>query len=162
MHKSRFWRLIGIVLTALLLASCGGGEEEEAKPAARGEGCPKESGVQATFLPAGFERELKDGPAPDKPALKKGVAFHYAGGTGKYIEIIRGGGRTKFKKATRFTTLGDTVRMNKLAGDGYGAKVRFGLGACSRYQFEGFGVSEEDFKKVIDGLKRVPSKPRGE
>jgi hypothetical protein len=155
---SRVSRLAVVLLAAVLVASCGGdGEPAERRNQGRGEkgsACPDKLPIAATKLPSGFSDDAVKGPAAGNKELENIRIWHYNGPEAKYVEVFRGGERHKFRRGTAVRALETIARIGKIDG-GYGAKIRLGRGRCSRYVYEGRGVSEGDIKAIVGGLRRA-------
>jgi hypothetical protein len=144
----------------VLAAACGGGggegktPEPAADPAAASRPCKNEIPFDAAYLPPGFSKRLESGPGAGKPSIKNVAAFHYSGGSGKWVDIFRGGFRNKLTPPLRpIKVIGRFGRIAKIPGNGYGIRFRFGTPRCSLYQVEVFGVSSAEAVKVGHGLR---------
>ena len=146
-----------VVVAALLVASCGGdGNGGARRNPGRGDkesACPDKLPIAATRLPTGFSDDAVKGPAAGNGELENVRIWHYTGPEAKFIEVFRGGQRHKFTKGNPMRSLETIARVGKIDG-GYAAKIRLGRGRCSRYVYEGRGISEGDIKAVMTGLKR--------
>lgn len=153
-------RLIGVLLAgALVLSACGGDAPEVPR---REAACKDSVTIRATFLPPGFSPALQKGPVPGKDEVEGAVTYHWRGQTeDAYIELFRKGQRNRFKKGKKIEMLGQFGRYAQVEG-GYAAKVKLARGECTRYQLEGFGIPETEFKKVIAGLRRGATTPTAE
>jgi hypothetical protein len=154
---SRLSRLVVALIAALLVASCGGdGEGGGKRNPGRGDkesACPDKLPIAATKLPSGFSDNAVKGPAAGNREIENVRIWHYNGPEAKFIEVFRGGQRHKFTKGTPMRALETIARVGKIDG-GYAAKIRLGRGRCSRYVYEGRGVSEGELKNIVTGLKR--------
>jgi hypothetical protein len=157
--RNRVFRLAVVLITLALAASCGSSGEQPRRNEGRGdkgEACPDNLPIQATKLPAGFTTNVVDGPAQGAKEIENVRIWHYNGPEAKVIEVFRGGQRTKFTKGTPVRALETIARIKKI-NNGTAAKLRLGRGRCSRYVYEGRGLSEADMKTIVAGLKRSGS-----
>lgn len=157
--RSGLFRLVVVLIAVALTAACGSRGEQTRRNEGRGEkgeACPNNLPIKATKLPTGFTSNVVDGPAQGSPEIDNVRIWHYNGPEAKVIEVFRGGQRHKFTKGTPVRALETIARIKKIDG-GTGAKLRLGRGRCSRYVYEGRGLSEADMKTVMAGLKRSGS-----
>lgn len=154
---SRLSRLAVVLVAVLVAAACGGngGSDARRNPGRgeKGEACPDKLPISATRLPTGFSDDPVKGPAAGNRELENVRIWHYNGPEAKFIEVFRGGERHKFTRGTAMRALETIARVGKIDG-GYGAKIRLGRGRCSRYVYEGRGISEGDMKAIVNGLRR--------
>jgi hypothetical protein len=157
--RNRLFRLAVVLIAVVLAAACGSSGEQPRRNEGRGEkgeACPDNLPIKATKLPTGFTSNVVDGPAQGNKEIENVRIWHYNGPEAKVIEVFRGGQRTKFTKGTPVRALETIARIKKIDG-GTGAKLRLGRGRCSRYVYEGRGLSEADMKAIMTGLKRSGS-----
>lgn len=150
---------LAVVLIALTFAAAcgggdGGGDGRERPGAGDPKGlCPDKLPLAVGRLPDGFSSNVVKGPAQGNDELKDVQIWHYSGPEAKFIEVFRGGERHKFTKGNPTRALGTIVRIGKIDG-GYGAKFRIGRGRCSRYVYEGRGLTEAQMKSLVGSLRR--------
>jgi hypothetical protein len=147
------------VMSLAVATGCGGSGERPQRNEGRGEkgdACPDNLPIQATKLPTGFSSDAVDGPAQGAKEIENVRIWHYNGPESKVIEVFRGGQRHKFTKGTPVRALETIARIGKIDG-GVAAKLRLGRGRCSRYVYEGRGLSEANMKTVVAGLRRSGS-----
>jgi hypothetical protein len=150
----RLFRLAVVALALVLVASCGGGSGAKQRGGGRGreKPCPQRLPFRATVLPDGFANDLVKGTGRGSASAST-VAYHYSGPEAKYIDVFRGGQLHKFKNGKPVNVLGALAHMAKV-DDVWALKVRLARGRCSKYQFEGHGVSEGEMRKFATGLKK--------
>jgi hypothetical protein len=127
------------LLVAIAATSCGGKPASAPPPAVAGgassanKPCPNDLPFAAGYLPPGFSNQRQPGPAAGKPSLKNVTIFHYTGGGGQYIEMLRGGRRGILNASVGMIVLNHRATIGPLNG---GTAINFRLGAarCGIYQ----------------------------
>lgn len=155
----RVYRLAVLLVALLLAGACGSGGEEPRRNEGRGdkgEACPDSLPISASRLPTGFSSDVQEGPAQGAEEIDNVRIWHYNGPEAKVIEVFRGGQRHKFTKGTPVRALETIARIGKIE-NGVAAKLRLGRGRCSRYVYEGRGLTEDQMKTIVAGLRRSGS-----
>jgi hypothetical protein len=149
--------------------SAASATDSSEKKSSRERRCSKEIPFEPTYVPAGFERELIQGPAPGgrPPDGKRQVIFHLSSNDGRAIEVRRPG--TLFAElalsddAPTIHVLGaDTANFGPIAPGGkeFIVFITYPLNAdpdegCASFSLNDAGVSLAELKKVAEGLQEV-------
>lgn len=152
-------RRLSLVLcaVALLAAACGGGGPTVGASKVPSKPCPSKIPFAAGYLPPGFTNQLQSGPASGQTSLKNVAIFHYNGGGGQYIEVLRGGKRSPLNGTAPMIVLNHLARIGPVP-HGYAINFRLAAQRCGTFQIVGANFPKPDeLVKVGHGLKAAPA-----